>query len=221
MKLIAYVILGLLVSCGQINNEVKVKTYRSLHKIMPNPQLLHDVEVKAKQLHSIGQKILKGKLSVALATEYNELLTEVATDFERVKFDFWWARGQIHKQQDKKRKQHYNLYLRNSRKHLDEWLKEVKYTFVFDIEDVIVNLQDAAGSGHHNKINPYDKEKLTALLSEIRLSGHNAREQINNMTTPSNGMVETAAKLVAFTKKLAVLTKELAALTEKREHKND
>ncbi len=219
MKPIAYATLALLVSCGQIDSEVKVRAHRSLHKIMPNPQLLHEVEVKANHLHSIGKKILQGKLSVALATEYNSLLTTMAADIKYVESDFWWAQKQVRKLRNKKR--HHNLYYRNSRQHLGEWMKEVKYTFVTDIDDVIANLRRVTKSEYSNKLNLHDRKKLTVSLSGIMLSGHNAREQIDHLTAPVSGTVETADKVVAFTKELAALTKELAALTKKREHKKN
>ena len=216
MKLIAYVALALLVSCGQIDSEVKVGAYRSLHKIMPNPQLLHEVEVKAKQLRSIGKKILQGKFSVALATEYRNLLTTMNSDIESVESDFQWAQKQVRKLRDKNR--HPSLYYRNSRQHLGEWLKEVKYTFVSDIDDVIANLGRVTKSEYSNKLNLHDRKELTTLLSEIRLSGHNTREQIDHLTNPlGSSMLEAAENLVALTKELSALTKELDILTKKRD----
>ena len=216
MKPIAYATLALLVSCGQIDSEVKVGAYRSLHKIMPNPQLLHEVEVKANHLHSIGKKILQGKFSVALATEYSNLLTTMNSDIEQVESDFWWAQKQTHKLRDKNR--HHNLYYRNSRQHLGEWLKEVKYTFVSDIDDVIASLGRVTKSEYSNKLNLHDRKKLTTLLSEIKLSGHNAREQIDHLTNPlGSSMLEAAENLVALTKELSALTKELDILTKKRD----
>ena len=216
MKLVAYAMLALLVSCGQIDSKVKVGAHRSLHKIMPNPQLLHDVEVKAKQLHSIGKEILKGKLSVILATEYNSLMTTMTADIKQVESDFWWAQKQVRKLRNKRR--HHNLYYRHSRQYLNKWLKEVRDEFVFDIDDVITNLGRVTKSEYSNKLNLHDRKELTTLLSEIKLSEHNVREQIDHLTNPLGGsMLEAAEKLVALTKELAALTKELDNLTKKRD----
>ena len=182
MRLIVFLIL--LVSCGQIDSEVKIKAHRSLRKVMPNPPLLHDAGVKAKRLRKLGKKIMRGKFSVALAEDYRNLLHAMVVDIRSIEADF---------QQERERG---ILLLTRQRRtysflptHMKEWVRELKREFYYNVYDVSIdinNIVTQASYRHQYQLKDVDLIILEKLIRDIRSTRDEIEQVFERLAPPSS-----------------------------------
>lgn len=166
--------MSLLASCGQIDSEVKlVRGHSSLYKVIPDPQLLYTVELKAGLLRAIGKKLkLIEEFSIALATEYNELLIEMAADIEQVESDFIQALSELPYSEQKQ-----YPYVAG---HFGDWLIKISRTI---IEGRVTrkDLKVITSEESINQFNFRDRVKLNRLLAKIPRSSYEVSKQINKL----------------------------------------
>ena len=191
MRFLAYMVLLVLPSCGQVSGEVKfarnvtkftgievkvtnIKVPRVLLKEMPNPQLLEKIVANADEVEEINKTILKEDFSIKLVEQYKNLLIEMDSDTEQAIGDFNALSdgGLLQKE-----KRPYKIISRNFSKYLF-WLR---ITLGDDLDNVHSDLEKLVNSErHHYKLAQIEQEGLALQLPSIKSHGSSIKDKIDN-----------------------------------------
>ena len=162
MKFLACVALVVVVGCGQIHSETKVRASKVLRRTMPNPQLLDQINSNARQLRNISRTILRDSFSMTLVEQYRDLLVEMYADIEKTFGEYWSVQMQeyelLHSEQVYSKK----LYRKMSSDY-HRWVKEVKREFLYyDALSAVEDLNKLVKyERHYDKLSSGDRKKLS------------------------------------------------------------
>ena len=169
MKFMACMALVVLVGCGQIHSETKVRASKVLRRTMPNPQLLDKINRNARQLRNISRTILSDSFSMILIEQYRDLLVEMYADTEQAYREYNSVQIQEYELLHSERVYSEKLYRKMSRAY-HRWLREVKHEFLYyhalpAVEDLdkLVKYER-----HYDQLSSEDREKLKEMLPVLK-----------------------------------------------------
>ena len=169
MKFLACVALVVLVGCGQIHSETKVRASRVLRRAMPNPQLLDKINSNARQLRNISQIILHDSFSMTLVEQYRDLLVEMYADIEQTYGEYESVQIQAYELLHSEQVYSEKLYKKMSRDY-HRWVKEVKREFLYyDALPAVEDLDKLVKYElYYDKLSSGDRKKLKKMLSVLK-----------------------------------------------------